>query len=78
VFGIGVALYKNCLTGFSGVRASFQLACFTYIRMGGSGENNGIWESFDFQVKQNKTFICCSWFRKIKNESIKNRSEYRT
>jgi hypothetical protein len=30
---------------FSDVRASFQLACFTFIRMDGSGENNDIWGS---------------------------------
>jgi hypothetical protein len=41
--------------------------------MGGSGENNGIWESFNFQFKPNKTFICCSWIRKVRNGSIKNR-----
>ena len=35
--------------GFSDDRASFQLACFTFIRMGGSGENNGIWGSLNFK-----------------------------
>jgi hypothetical protein len=35
---------KTC---FSNARASFQLACFTFIRMGGSGENNDIWGSFE-------------------------------
>lgn len=38
------------LVGFSDVRASFQLVCFTFIyRMGGSGENNGIWGSLKFK-----------------------------
>jgi hypothetical protein len=38
---------------FSSVRASLQLACFTFINMGRSGENNGISESLEFLYSVN-------------------------
>jgi hypothetical protein len=46
---------------FSDARASFQLACFTFIfRMGGAGENNGIWGSFEERwfKKSHLCFYC--------------------
>jgi hypothetical protein len=42
MLGIGYATNKYRLADFSGVRASFQLACFTFIKLDRSGENNGI------------------------------------
>jgi len=37
------------LVGFSDDRASFQLGCFTFVRMAGSAENNGIWGSLNLE-----------------------------
>jgi hypothetical protein len=45
---MAIADYRFFREDFSDVRASFQQACFSFIKMGGSGGNNGSGGSLKF------------------------------